>query len=81
MNRYSWKTTLAGILAIVGTLSGVILKLLNGEPPLNEGDIALVLAALAAGSGLLASRDNDKTSKEVGATQFAAERDRVERNK
>jgi hypothetical protein len=60
----SWKTTLAGVLSIVVAVGGAALAWAQtGQvPPLEP-----VVAAVMAGIGLIAARDNDKTSEQVGA--------------
>lgn len=59
----SWKTTAAGIGAILGGLASIIAALTGGEGGSIEGGIAAILA----GVGLLAARDNSKSSESVGA--------------
>lgn len=65
LNSTSWKTSAAGIAAIVVAVGGAVQLLTDGNPNTNPDYNALV-AALAAGIGLLFSRDNDKSSEEVG---------------
>ena len=62
----SWKTTLAGIAAVVAALAAAVAAKLDGDPA-TVADWGAVLAALSAGAGLLFARDNDKTSEDVGA--------------
>lgn len=64
MFKGSWKTTTAGILGIVaGAITLVAIPVLNGQSP----HIAEFIAILAPATGLLFSRDNDKSSEDVGA--------------
>lgn len=57
MFKGSWKTTLAGIAAILG----VVVKGVNDPTTISPEDIALALA----GGGLIFARDNNKTSEDV----------------
>lgn len=63
MNRKSWKTSLAGIGSILTALGAAATSYSHGEP-LN---FAVLIPALISGIGLLAARDNDKTSEQVRA--------------
>ncbi len=61
----SWKTSWAGIIgAVVAILTLVVVPLTDDDPntaPLWTAAITAVLTAL----GLMAARDNDKTSEDV----------------
>lgn len=59
----SWKTTTAGIAAIVTALAAVATAIANGQPI----DWASTMAAIMAGVGLIAARDNAVTSEQAGA--------------
>ncbi len=59
----SWKTTCLGALMILSAIIGVIVTILTGDTVNWE----IVGASILAGLGLLAARDNDKTSGDVGA--------------
>lgn len=58
----SWKTSMFGILAAVGT--GLVQTQPSGSW---LGVIGLVLAMLGTGGVGMAARDNDKSSEDVGA--------------
>ena len=58
----SWKTTVAGIAAIL-TGAAMLLQALIGDGGSIEGGIASVMA----GVGLLAARDNGVSSESAGA--------------
>lgn len=77
--RNSWKTTITGILMIVGSISALLLKFFNGEA-VDSDEWATALAAIVAGIGLITARDNDKTSEETGAKVWEHERDIEEMN-
>ena len=62
----SWKTTVMGVCAILTAVVGAVKLLVDGDPATNP-DWTAVIAAVAAGIGLIAARDNDKTSESVGA--------------
>ena len=59
----SWKTTVGGIGSILAGLA-LILKGVAGD---GEADFAAAVAAIMAGIGLLAARDNGVRSESVGA--------------
>jgi len=61
----SWKTSLAGIGAILGALAALIQGIVSGD--LSSEKIALIFGGFTTGAGLLAARDNDVTSKIAGA--------------
>lgn len=62
----SWKTSGAGIAAIL-VASGAALKALTDGDPATTVDFAALLAAVIAGVGLIFARDNNKSSEQVGA--------------
>ncbi len=62
----SWKTTLGGILTILGAVSAAGLAALKGN---YEAAIGALTVGLPAGIGLIKARDNDKTSEQVNAGQ------------
>ena len=62
----SWKTTVMGVCAILSAVVGAVKLLVDGDPATNP-DWTAVIAAVAAGIGLIAARDNDKTSESAGA--------------
>jgi len=61
----SWKTTVAGLGAILVALGSVLTQLAEGG--MASVDWAVVIPAVIAGIGLLLARDSDKTSEDVGA--------------
>ena len=61
----SWKTTLLGVLALLGALVQVTTALLDNDPETKPN--FEILATAAAGIGLIFARDNNKTSEDVGA--------------
>lgn len=66
MKSTSWKTTAAGISAIVAAVAGAAKLMLDADPNTNPDWTALI-AAVTAGVGLIAARDNDKSSEDVGS--------------
>ena len=66
MKSKSWKTTAAGISAIVAAVAGAAKLMLDADPNTNPDWTALI-AAVTAGVGLIAARDNDKSSEDVGS--------------
>lgn len=64
MFKGSWKTTTAGILGIVAAaITLIAVPLLNGQ----SAHFAEFSAILMPAVGLLFSRDDDKSSEDVGA--------------
>lgn len=61
----SWKTTSAGLLAILGGLVRAAFALKAGN--LTEEAVMTAFTAIVTGLGLLVARDNDKSSEQVGA--------------
>lgn len=66
MKSASWKTTTAGIAAIVAALATAVGALFDADPT-TLPDWGAVAAAILAGIGLIAARDNDVTSEKAGA--------------
>lgn len=64
--KKSWKTTTAGIGAILVALGSILQALFDGNPA-TEPDYAALVAAIIAGVGLLAARDNGVSSEDAGA--------------
>jgi hypothetical protein len=62
----SWRTTTAGIAAIVAALATAAVALFDADP-LTTPDWGAVSAAFMAGVGLLAARDNKVSSEQAGA--------------
>jgi hypothetical protein len=62
----SWRTTTAGIAAIVAALATAAVALFDADP-LTTPDWGAVGAAFMAGIGLLAARDNKVSSEQAGA--------------
>lgn len=56
MKKHSWRTTLAGILAILATVIPVASKAIGGHPP-DMNDIGAVIAGVSAGVGLIKAKD------------------------
>jgi len=63
----SWRTTVTGVLSIVAALATVLMAELDGDPT-TMADWGTAAAAVIAGIGLLAARDNQVTSEQAGAT-------------
>ena len=58
----NWKTTLAGVGAIMVAVGGAIKALFDGDPSTNI-DLTATIAAVTVGFGLIAAKDADKTPK------------------
>ena len=61
----SWKTTAVGIGALLVAIGSAMIALLDDDPNTSL-NIQQLISALA-GLGLIAARDNSKTSEDVGA--------------
>jgi hypothetical protein len=64
----SWKTTVTGVCAILTVLAGAVKLLVDNDPATNP-DWAATIAAVVAGIGLIAARDNGVTSEQAGAVK------------
>lgn len=62
----SWKTSAAGIGAILVAIGSALTAHFDGDP-VTVPDWGAVIAAIIAGIGLLAARDNNVSSEQVGA--------------
>lgn len=60
----SWKTTTMGILNIVGAIATAGVLALKGQ---YDAAIAALSTGIPSGIGLIAARDNDKSSESVNA--------------
>jgi hypothetical protein len=58
----NWKTTLAGVGAIMVAVGGALKALFDGDPATNL-DLTATIAAVTVGFGLIAAKDADKTPK------------------
>lgn len=56
----SWRTTLAGIFAIVGTVAPVAVKVTTGQPVTME-DLMAAAGGVSAGIGLVKAKDAQVT--------------------
>ena len=52
----NWKTTVAGVCAILTAIASAVTALVDGDPSTNM-DIAATIAAVMAGVGLIAAKD------------------------
>jgi hypothetical protein len=59
LQKMNWKTTLAGVGAILVAVGGALKALFDGDPATNL-DIAATIAAVTIGFGLIAAKDADK---------------------
>lgn len=62
----SWKTTTAGIGAILVAVGSALTAMFDNDP-VTLPDWGAVVAAVIAGIGLITARDNNVTSEQVGA--------------
>jgi hypothetical protein len=62
----SWKTTTAGVLAIVAAIATALSASFDSDP-LTVPNWDIVIAATLAGIGLIFARDNSVTSETAGA--------------
>lgn len=67
MKYLSWKTSSAGISAIIIAVFTLIVQPLTDHDPETNPDYNVAITAIIAGIGLIMARDDDKTSAEVGA--------------
>ena len=62
----SWRTSTAGILAIVAILSTAFAAEFDADP-LTKADWSIAVAAILGGIGLIFARDNSVSSEAAGA--------------
>lgn len=62
----SWKTSAAGIAAIVVAVASCAQAMLDGDPATSP-NFEVAIAAIISGLGLLFARDNNVSSETVGA--------------
>lgn len=65
LTKGSWKTTSTGLLAIAGGIVRLVFAIKAGS--LTEEAVMTVLTTIITGVGLLAARDNNVSSEDVGA--------------
>jgi len=66
LKNMNWKTTTAGIAAILVAVGVALTALTDGNPETNI-DYAVLVSSVLAGVGLIMARDGDKSSEQVGA--------------
>lgn len=64
--KSSWKTTAAGIGAILVAVGSALTATFDADPA-TVADWGAVVAAIIAGVGLIMARDNNVTSEQAGA--------------
>jgi hypothetical protein len=60
----SWKTTMLGVLTIIGVVINAAIKVIQGQP----FEYATSLAAIMAGIGLINAKDNNVSGTGINAT-------------
>lgn len=65
LSNKNWKTTAAGIAAIMIAVGGCLAALTDADPKTTV-DFTSIFAALTAGIGLIFARDGDKSSIQLG---------------
>lgn len=65
--KASWKTTAAGVAALIAVIATAITAQFDGDPA-TIAEWGGVITAVFVALGFAASRDNDKSSEEVGAS-------------
>ena len=63
--KHSWRTTVAGILTILGALASAGKALVDNDPATNP-DWMLISTAVATGWGLITARDAKVSSEAMG---------------
>lgn len=62
----SWKTTVAGVAAILTAVGAALTAIFDNDPN-TVFDVATTSAAVMVGIGLILARDNNVSSEEAGA--------------
>ena len=70
MKQKSWRTTLLGIFIILGGVSEYAVALLDGDPT-TEPSMKILMAAVAAGSGFIMTREQKAHDKETADKTIA----------
>lgn len=65
--KSSWKTTVAGVGAILVAVGSALNATFDADPA-TVADWGAVIAAIVAGVGLIMARDNNVTSEQAGAS-------------
>lgn len=65
MKKTSWKTTVCGLATVLPVLGALLAAQFDDDP--NTVPDWNQLVVVAAGTGLIFARDNNKTSEQVGA--------------
>jgi hypothetical protein len=58
----NWKTTLAGVGAILVAVGGALTAIFDGDPK-TEFNLTMTIAAISAGVGLILAKDAPSTDK------------------
>ena len=62
----SWKTTVTGVATILTAVGAALTAMFDNDPSTTI-DIAVTIAAVMSGIGLIFARDNNVTSEQAGA--------------
>lgn len=68
----SYKTTILGVLTILGAVITAAVQFMNGGATAVNWEVAVF--GVTSGFGLIAARDNDKSSQDVGIRPITGRR-------
>lgn len=63
----SWKTSLVGVVLIVGAVASLVISTLAHKRVPTTEELMVASGSIATGIGLISARDNNKSSEDVGA--------------
>lgn len=67
--KKSWRTTAAGILALVGSAIPLVIAMIDGDPAtvVDMNEVGVLIMGIFTALGFNAARDNKVSSEDAGA--------------
>ena len=70
----NWKTTLAGIGQILGSIAGIVIAVASGNLPAIISTVVSSIGGISGGVGMINAKDKDVTGGVIPATKEASAR-------